>query len=61
MTENNVEINFGLSRVDIFEDTASTFGFGARFYTDENFSIGVGYRTGDDVDALLLNARFDTK
>lgn len=28
---------------------------------DSNLSLGVGYSTGDDVDALLFNIRLDTK
>jgi hypothetical protein len=43
---------------DVFDDGFSTFGLGARFYANEKISFGIGYATGDDVDALLLNARF---
>ena len=61
MASNTVEISAAFSRVDIFDDTGNTTGFGARFYANEKFSFGVGYSTGDDVDALLLNARIDIK
>lgn len=47
MPTDKTEINVGFSRVDIFDDTSNIFGF--------------GYRTGDDVDALLLSARIDLK
>lgn len=59
MVTDAVELNVGFSRVDVFDDTSNTFGFGARFYTNEKFSFGIGYTTGDDVDTLLLNARID--
>lgn len=55
------EINLVFSRSDVFDVTSNSFGFGARFYADEEFSIAVGYNTGDDVDVLLLNARIDFK
>lgn len=61
MATENTEINASLVRVDIFDDSANTFGFGARFYTNEKFSIGVGYSTGDDVDSLSLSARINLK
>ncbi len=32
-----------------------------RFYTENDLSFGVGYCTGDDVDALIFNIRLDTK
>ncbi len=54
-----VELAIGASRTNIFDDTSNTFGFGARFYANETFSVGVGYRTGDDTDSILLNARID--
>ena len=30
-----------------------------RIYAAEKFSLGIGYATGDDVDAVLFNARLD--
>ena len=59
MATDVVELNVSFSRVDVFDDTSNTFGFGARFYANEKFSFGIGYATGDDVDALLLNARIN--
>ena len=61
MATDKIEVTGGFTRVDIFDDTANTFGFGVRFYSSEKLSIGIGYSTGDDVDTLLLNARFDIK
>lgn len=59
---NAVELDFSLTREDIYDGTSNIFKFGARFYANETFSVGVGYRTGnDDVDAILLNARIDIK
>lgn len=56
-----VELEVGGSRTDVFDDTSNMFGFGARFYANEKFSLGIAYTTGDDVDALHFNARFDIK
>lgn len=54
-----VELNLGLSRVDIFDDTENSYGFGARFYANEKVSLGIGYSTSSDVDTLSLNIRID--
>ena len=59
MLNESTEVSGGFNRVDIFDDSATTFGAGLRFYTDNKLSIGIGYSSGDDVDALILNARID--
>lgn len=59
LISSSVELEAGFDQVDIFDDISNTVGFGARFYTSEQFSLAVGYTTGDDVDTYLLNARFD--
>lgn len=61
MASNTVEISAAFSRVDIFDGTGNTTGFGARFYANEKISFGIGYSTGDDVDTFLLSARIDLK
>ena len=57
MATDTVELAVVFSRTDIFDDTSNQIGFGLRFYSDEKLSLGVGYATGDDVDALLFNVR----
>ena len=59
MASDTVELELIFSRVDVFDDATNTFGLGARFYANDKLSIGVGYSTADDVDALILNARID--
>lgn len=59
MATDAVEIEAGFSRVDVFDESGNTFGIGIRFYANDKFSLGVGYATGDDVDSLILNARFN--
>jgi hypothetical protein len=59
LATNSIEVDVGFSYTDVFDDGFSTFGLGVRFYANEKISFGIGYATGDDVDALLLNARFD--
>jgi len=61
LASDKIELDIGLSRVDVFDETDNTFGLGVRFYANDKFSLGVGYSTADDVDSLLLNARFDIK
>ena len=57
MVTDTVELTAIFSRTDIFDDTSNQTGFGLRFYSDEKLSLGVGYATGDDVDALLFIVR----
>ena len=59
LVTNSIEVDVGFSYTDVFDDSFTTFGLGARFYANEQISFGIGYATGDDVDALLLNARFN--
>ncbi|MCP4878084.1 MAG: outer membrane beta-barrel protein [Gammaproteobacteria bacterium] len=54
-----IEFDAGISYTEIFDDDFTEYGFGARFYANDQISIGVGYAVEDDVDTLLLNARFD--
>jgi hypothetical protein len=56
-----IELELGFSRTDVFEETDNSFGAGIRFYANEKFSLGIGYSTADDVDSIVLNARFDIK
>jgi len=61
MPSDQVEISGGISRIDIFDDTANSFGFGARFFANESISVGAGYNTGDDVDSFTLSIRSNFK
>ena len=59
MATEAVELDLDFSRTDVFDDTDNTIGFRARFYVNQQFSLGIGYETSSDIDTLLLNARFD--
>lgn len=66
MATEAIELDIGFSRTDVFEDKSNTLGLGARFYLTgprrskvNKISFGVGYSTGDDVDAFLFNLRID--
>lgn len=59
MPSDVVELEANLSRVDAYDDAENVIGFGARFYANEKFSLGVGYKSGDDVDVLLFQVRID--
>ena len=59
---NDFEFNISLTHEDIYDDTANISEFGIRFYASDKFSIGIGYSVdSDDLDTILLNARFDFK
>jgi hypothetical protein len=59
LVTNSVELDAGISYTGVFDDNFTTFGFGARFYTNDEISFGIGYAAEDDADSILLNARFD--
>jgi hypothetical protein len=59
LVTNSIELDAGISYTDVYDDQSTTFGLGARFYASEAISLGIGYATSDDIDALLFNVRFD--
>ncbi len=59
MATDALELELNYFHTDIFDDTDNTVGLGARFYATEKFSLGIGYETSNDIDTLLLNARFN--
>ncbi len=61
MLNNVAELNMSFSRVDIFDDASNAFNFGGRYHISNQFSLGAGFSTGDDVETLSLNARFNIK
>lgn len=61
MATDSIEVNAGISRIDVFDDTETSYGVGSRAYTGEAFSLGIGYRTSDDVDSFQFSARVDFK
>lgn len=54
-----IEIDAGLTYVDVYDDTSIGYDFGLRIYPSSNFSLGIGYDTGDDVDAFIISARIE--
>ena len=59
LVTNSIEVDVGFSHTDVFDESSNVFGLGTRFYANEKISFGIGYATGDDVDALSLNIRLD--
>ena len=59
LVTNSVELDGGISYTDVLDDNFTTFGFGARFYANDEISFGIGYAAEDDADSILLNARFE--
>lgn len=53
-----LEFGAGVRYVDIFDDGTTTFGANVRWHINHLISVGAGGDFGDDVAALLLNARF---
>lgn len=59
MASDSSEVNMRYIRQDDFDTTENRIEIGALFYLNNSLSIGAGFRTGDDVDTLLINARLD--
>jgi len=53
-----VEINGGISRVDVFDDSDTQFFAGLLFDVTENVSIGLGIGRADDADSFSIGIRF---
>lgn len=53
-----IEIEGGISRADIFDDTETSYGIGLLVGVSENIAIGVGYGKADDVDSITVGVRF---
>ena len=52
-----LEVELGVSQVKVFGYTFNSYKADARFFLRKKFSVGLGYSSGDEVDALFLNAR----
>ncbi len=61
MASEKIEIGANISRTDVFSDTSNSFGVGAIFFINDKVAFGVGYSSGDDVDALSLGLRANLK
>ncbi len=53
-----LEFGAGVRYLDIFNDSATSFAANVRWHITHLFSVGLGGDFGDDVSALLLDARF---
>jgi len=59
LANESVEIEIGISREDIFDESENKLSAGARFYANEKVSLGIGYSSAVDTDALILSVRAD--
>ncbi len=51
------ELELGISHFYAFDYPANTFNSEIRYYVRKRLSLGLAYKTGDNKDALLINAR----
>ncbi len=59
MLSDNAELNVGVTRWDIFDDTSTVMSIGTRFYSNEKVSFGAAYSTVDDVDTISFSLRIE--
>ena len=55
---NNIELAFGADHVDIGDESSTGTSVSASYFFTDQFSLGLGWGTDDDVDTLSLNAKF---
>jgi len=53
----NIEIDFGVSRSDIFDDSSTGFSLSLLARLNENIQLGIGYGSGDDTDTIGFSLR----
>lgn len=51
------DLQFFLSRADVFDDTSSSFGFGLNLVAVEAIQLTFGYSSGDDTDVIAFGVR----
>jgi len=51
------ELNIGVSRVDIFDDSSTNFGFALLVEIINDFHFGIGYGSSDDIDSIGFGIR----
>lgn len=54
----NVELSFGAEYVDIGDESSTGTSITASYFFTDQFSLGLGWGTDDDVDTMSLNAKF---
>lgn len=59
LVNDNLELNAGLAHVNVFDESETAFGFGARLYATESVSVGFNYATADDTDGIGFSLRVD--
>ncbi|XQF92615.1 outer membrane beta-barrel protein [Pseudoalteromonas espejiana] len=58
MVSDNIELDGRLGYIDIADESETSFTVGARYYFNNNFSLGANYTTLDELDLVGLTARY---
>lgn len=58
MVSDNIELDGRLGYIDIADESETSFTVGARYYFNNNFSLGANYTTLDGLDLVGLTARY---
>jgi len=54
-----LELSAFIDYADIEDSSETGYSLGARYFTTHDISVGVGYGSSDDFDALTFDVRFD--
>lgn len=58
MVSGNIELDGRLGYIDIADESETSFTVGARYYFNNNFSLGANYTTLDELDLVGLTAHY---
>ena len=59
LVNDNMELNAGFVRIDAFDDSSTSTGFGAKFFISDTAALTADYSTGDDVDTWTFGLFFE--
>lgn len=61
MATDSIELELGMTRINLDDENENSFGIGVRFYANDFFSIGLGYTTDEDstIDSLVFSLRIN--
>ena len=54
-----LELSAFIDYADIEDDSETGYSLGARYFTTPDISLGLGYGSSDDFDAITFDVRFD--
>lgn len=58
MVSDNIELDGRVGNVDIADESETSFSVSARYYINNNVSLGANYTSLDELDLVSLTARY---